>query len=297
MDSRIRLTIHCLVYNHEKYLRKCLEGIVNQRTSFKFEALVHDDVSTDGSAKIIKEFADKYPEIIKPIIQHQNLYSKGGFSVVSKFLTEKSTGDYIALCDGDDYWTDFNKLQEQFDYLESHKDCGLVRTDEDRLFDETGKIIEKSLSTTVYKNNKDTFEDYLLNGWYAGPSTWMYRKDLMIWPNLDPKKYMLDDICMILQFSLTSKIHYIDKSTTMYRVHIGSVSHKEDVRDRINLFNKVKNIRYYYARQKSMGFRLRLWCKLFFIRWRSFKFDFKCYPEWIVTGLKDFFRIVLNKDF
>lgn len=72
----IMLSIRCMVYNHEPYLRDCLEGFVMQKTTFRFEAIVHDDASTDGSATIIKEYAEKYPDIIKPIYETENQYSK-----------------------------------------------------------------------------------------------------------------------------------------------------------------------------------------------------------------------------
>lgn len=114
------VSIHCLVYNHEKYIRQCLDGFVMQQTNFAFEAIVHDDVSTDGSVAIIKEYAERYPEIIKPIIETENQYSKGGFAHVNNILRKKSQGRYIAWCEGDDYWIDPHKLQKQVDYLEAH---------------------------------------------------------------------------------------------------------------------------------------------------------------------------------
>ena len=76
-DSReLMVSIRCLVYNHEPYLRQCLDGFVMQQTNFRFEAIVHDDASTDGSAAIIREYAAKYPDIIKPIYETENQYSK-----------------------------------------------------------------------------------------------------------------------------------------------------------------------------------------------------------------------------
>lgn len=115
------VSIDCLVYNHEPYLRQCLEGFVMQKTNFKFEAIVHDDCSTDGSAAIIKEYAEKYPDIIKPILETENQYSKGDGSLV-KIMNSHMTGKYVAMCEGDDFWTDPTKLQRQVDFLESHSD-------------------------------------------------------------------------------------------------------------------------------------------------------------------------------
>ena len=115
------VTIQCLVYNHESFLRQCLDGFVMQKTSFRFEVIVHDDASTDGSAAIIREYADKYPEIIKPIFETENLYSKRDGSL-RRVMYRNTRGKYVAICEGDDYWTDPYKLQKQVDFLESHPD-------------------------------------------------------------------------------------------------------------------------------------------------------------------------------
>ena len=112
----LMVSIRCAVYNHEPYIRKCLEGFVMQKTNFRFEAIVHDDASTDGSAAIIKEFAEKYPDIIKPILETENQYSKQDGSL-GRIMDESCHGKYIAFCEGDDYWTDPLKLQKQIDFL------------------------------------------------------------------------------------------------------------------------------------------------------------------------------------
>ena len=115
------VSIRCLVYNHEPYLRQCLDGFVMQKTNFPFEAIVHDDASTDGSAAIIREYAEKYPAIIKPIFETENQYRKG---IINKIMDAAMHPEskYLAICEGDDYWTDPNKLQLQVDFLESHPD-------------------------------------------------------------------------------------------------------------------------------------------------------------------------------
>ena len=97
------VSIQCLVYNHEPFLRQCLDGFITQKTDFQFEAIVHDDASTDGSAAIIREYAERYPDIIKPIYQTENQYSKGVSPTA--IVTKSCRGKYIALCEGDDYWT------------------------------------------------------------------------------------------------------------------------------------------------------------------------------------------------
>lgn len=121
MEGTPLVTIRCLVYNHEPYLRQCLDGFVMQQTTFPFEAIVHDDASTDGSAAIIREYAEKYPDIIKPIYETENQFCKGTIDSIMVAATHPDS-KYIAMCEGDDYWTHPQKLQIQVAFLESHPD-------------------------------------------------------------------------------------------------------------------------------------------------------------------------------
>lgn len=126
IDTRpLMVSIHCLTYNHEPYIRQCLDGFVMQRTNFRFEAVVHDDASTDGTADIVRKYAERYPDIIKPIYETENQYSKRDGSL-GRIMNEACKGKYIAYCEGDDYWTDPLKLQKQVDLMEAHPDCSLT---------------------------------------------------------------------------------------------------------------------------------------------------------------------------
>lgn len=122
MNNNIEVSVYCLAYNHEKFIKKCLDGFVCQKTNFRFEVIIHDDASTDHTADIIKEYAEKYPDIIKPVLQTQNQYSKG-ISILYTYIAAKLQGRYIAICEGDDYWINENKLQIQYDYMTAHPDC------------------------------------------------------------------------------------------------------------------------------------------------------------------------------
>ena len=109
------LVIQTITYNHARYIRQALEGLVMQRTNFSFVAIVHDDASTDGTADIIREFESLYPDIIKPIYETENQYSKhdGSLGRIMREATDAYSPKYIAMCEGDDYWTDPLKLQKQ----------------------------------------------------------------------------------------------------------------------------------------------------------------------------------------
>lgn len=115
------VSIICNAYNHEKYIAEALESFVMQKTSFPFEILVHDDASTDKTASIIQRYYNKYPQMIRPIFQKENQYSKGK-RIISQIQFPRAQGEYIALCEGDDYWTDPYKLQRQIDALKRNPD-------------------------------------------------------------------------------------------------------------------------------------------------------------------------------
>jgi len=112
------VSIVCITYNHERYIRDCLEGFLMQKTNFPIEILIHDDASTDSTADIIREYQKKRPDIIKPILQKENQYSKIGCGPIIKNIFSRCSGKYIALCEGDDFWTDQFKLQKQFDLFQ-----------------------------------------------------------------------------------------------------------------------------------------------------------------------------------
>lgn len=122
MANDIVVSIYCTAYNHEKYIEKTLNGFVNQKTDFKYQVIVHDDASTDRTAEIIKKYETQYPDIIHAIYQKENQYSQDK-NIVKEFILPKITGKYVAICEGDDYWTDSEKLQKQVDALEKNKEC------------------------------------------------------------------------------------------------------------------------------------------------------------------------------
>ena len=126
MEQKPIVGIKCLAYNHEKTIRQTLEGFVKQETDFPFVVIINDDASFDHTADIIKEFEKKYPDIIKPIYQTENQYSK---KTLGKIIQDKIDSfpsiKYIAICEGDDYWISKDKLQKQVEFLETHSEYSM----------------------------------------------------------------------------------------------------------------------------------------------------------------------------
>jgi len=123
MTEEIIVSICCFTYNHEKFIRDAIEGFLIQKTDFPFEILVHDDASTDGTPAILREYEEKHPDLYRIVYQAENQYSKG--RKPSTILLPMARGKYIALCEGDDYWTDPLKLQKQVEFMESHPECSI----------------------------------------------------------------------------------------------------------------------------------------------------------------------------
>ncbi len=121
-DNDIKVSICCITYNQEKYIRDAIESFLSQKTNFKYEIIIRDDASTDNTAKIVKEYEEKYPDIIHGIYEKVNGFKRGVKRAINVTF-EIAKGKYIAICEGDDYWTDENKLQIQYDYMEKHPDC------------------------------------------------------------------------------------------------------------------------------------------------------------------------------
>ncbi len=122
--QNIMVSVCCLAYNQRNFIREALNSILVQKTLFPFEIIIHDDASTDGTAEIIREYEAEYPEIVRPIYQQKNQFSQNGIYPLA-FVYPQTRGKYIALCDGDDYWTDPLKLQKQVNFMEVNPEYAL----------------------------------------------------------------------------------------------------------------------------------------------------------------------------
>ena len=138
------VSICCITYNHEKFICECLEGFLMQETTFPVEILIHEDASSDKNADIIREYRELYPKIIKPIFQSENQYKKKIKPNV-KYNYPRALGKYIALCEGDDYWTDPLKIQSQFNLMEEEEGCSLC------FHNSTFGVVSKVAETEIYR--------------------------------------------------------------------------------------------------------------------------------------------------
>ncbi|WP_246516245.1 glycosyltransferase [Aequorivita echinoideorum] len=251
----------CIItYNQENYIRQCLEGAVMQQLNCDYEIIIGEDNSTDETLKICREFEIKYPNLIKIIARDKNLGMIGNWIETLK----NCTGEFIAICEGDDYWTDPYKLQKQVDYLEINSEYGMVHT-QTNFVSITDGIVKKS-ETDRHKN---TFEDIIYKNPIATLTT-CFRSNLLkeyiIDVNPLSRKWVAGDLPIWLWFSLHSKIQYIDEVTSVYRVVPGSVSNTITSDKYLQFIKSRYSIKQYFLEKYSKNESLKRYIKEDFLR-------------------------------
>lgn len=192
IGRKVDVSIICTAYNQEKYIRNTLDGFLMQKTDFQYEIIVHDDASTDGTAAVIMEYANQYPDIIIPICQTENQYSQG-VPFIFEHIIPKTNGKYIAYCEGDDYWFEPLKLQWQYDFMESHSDyiaCGhnvVMIEDDNSLMTKDSPLYSRYFEIYTDMEEHDyTLAEVERNHMYGHTCSRMYRN---FWDDL-PRDFM-----------------------------------------------------------------------------------------------------------
>ena len=212
------VAIHCMVYNHEPFLRDCLEGFVMQQTNFPFVAIVHDDASTDGSAAIIREYEEKYPNIIKPIYETENQYSKrdGSVTRIMNAAIDATGAKYVAMCEGDDYWTDPLKLQKQVDFLEANPEYSMCF--------HGAEIINESATQIIIQcqniEDKEYFTNDIFPNWIVPTASVLYRRSMLeSFPKLkNPNWIHYGDIVLFLKCTHVGRVWGMKEHMSVYRM-------------------------------------------------------------------------------
>jgi len=244
--KKVVVSISCITYNHAAYIRECLDGFLMQKTNFKFEVLIHDDASTDGTEEIIREYEVKYPDIIKPLYEKENQWLKGRRGSRT-FNFPRAKGKYIALCEGDDYWTDPNKLQKQVDFLEANEAFGMVYTDCQSYDQEENKF---GLTYPRLHADNDAFHQLVLVNSIQTPTV-LIRRSLLNSYNkqiVDSGRtnWKMGDYPMWLYISANSKIKFLDEFSAVYRVLKNSASHFIDKRKEFEFLLSTYEIKYHF---------------------------------------------------
>lgn len=182
MKSEVMVSVCVITFNHKDYIRKTLDGILMQNIDFPIEIIIHDDASSDGTADIVREYHNKYPDIIRPILQTENQFQKK-IPAFQQHIIPLLRGKYVAHCEGDDYWTDPNKLKKQIDFLECNPDFIAV-THNVEYIDENDEPYQgyQDPSWTKMENREMTLNDAEHRILIGQLATLVYRN---LWGNLD----------------------------------------------------------------------------------------------------------------
>lgn len=218
------VTIICTNYNKGDAIAEAIESFLMQQTSFPVEILVIDDASTDGSQDIVRYYCEHYPDRITGVFQESNK----GIAQTWRDSCKIALGNYIARCDGDDYWIDPLKLQKQVDLLESLPNCEWSNTDFDILLP-GGAYIANAFAQNVVPF-VDCFEDMLVKQAMTMASTWLVKADLMREVNERLPIHATDDTFYLqLELFKRTKLAYLPDSTTVFRLGEESDSRSEDI--------------------------------------------------------------------
>ncbi|MGE6414204.1 glycosyltransferase [Planococcus kocurii] len=248
MTNEIMVSIECNSYNHEAFIAEALDSILMQKTNFAFEILIHDDASTDRTAAIIRQYERQYPDIIKPIYQTENQYSQDiPFELLAN---ERALGKYMAVCEGDDYWTDPEKLQIQVDYMERHPECSMCV----HAAEKVSAITKKTVATVRpgHKNKIYSVEEVIEGGGelFATNSILYSRSRISEMP-----EYYLNatigDYPLVICGALNGTVYYMDRNMAAYRVEVkgswtdtqlcGISAKKKHLQDVENLLDEVNS--------------------------------------------------------
>lgn len=212
------VSICCITYNHENYIREALEGFLMQKTTFPIEIIIHDDASTDKTAEIVKEYASKYPKIITPIFQTVNQYSQG-IKPWPNFVFPLARYKYIALCDGDDYWTDPYKLQKQVDFLEEYTEYNICFHNVKVYIENENRFVTDYITRDVDETT-DIYE--LAKGNFMHTTSVVFRNLIKEFPT-EFKKSPVGDYFLHMLNAEHGKIKKLNDSMAVYRVHDNGV--------------------------------------------------------------------------
>jgi glycosyltransferase involved in cell wall biosynthesis len=208
-----KVSIFCMVYNHEPFIRECLEGFLMQKCNFDYEIVLGEDCSTDNSREIILEYASKFPEKFKLLLHEKNI----GAAQNQKIVFENCTGKYIAMCEGDDYWTDPLKLQKQVDFLEKNEEyvCCI----------HNAVLLNSKLTLIPYKNYVNekmhkyiTMEELLMGNSF--PTCSLLFKNILEYEKINElENYSVGDWILLLFLARKGNIYYDNTSMAVYRIN------------------------------------------------------------------------------
>jgi glycosyltransferase involved in cell wall biosynthesis len=259
-STEIIVSVAMITYNHEQFVAQAIESVLMQEADFAFELVIGEDCSTDGTRSIVAQYAQRYPDLIRPLLHEQNLGRNGNNNFIA--VMRECKGKYIAYLEGDDYWTDLHKLQKQVDFLEANSDCSICFHWVNRFVQTTGQLEIQRRRQHIYSPyyNLDDFISgkifipsvsmMLRNGLIPELPAWFYEAPVSDWP-------------LLVLYAQQGKIGLIDQILAVYRLHPGGVWSEVDEATRQiatrSLFEMVgRHLGPRYVKQIKIGFSTHL---------------------------------------
>lgn len=239
--SEILVSVCCSTFNHEKFIVKALDGFLMQKTNFKVEILINDDCSQDNTVSILKYYNKLYPGFFDITFQSENQFSKG-IKPFAQMLFPRVQGKYIALCEGDDFWTDPNKLQKQIDFLENNQDYSFC-FHKCKIVDEND--IEFVSETFDHLEGKDYVGSELLEKWSIPTASVMFRTAYLhqIIARAKTPGYLYGDTPMFLTLLENGKARCLTDNMSAYRIHSGGISRIKSKKHNIALYTHYQTLK------------------------------------------------------
>lgn len=244
LDFNILVSVEMITYKHEAYIKKAIEGVLMQETDFEFELIIADDCSPDDTANVVKNIMKSHPKgyRIKYFRQATNI----GMNDNADFAIANCKGKYIAICEGDDYWTHHLKLQQQVDFLEANPDFGLCHTGYCKYIQNTKKRVYENFKFST----KDVFDGLLKSQYPIGTLTVVFRTE--IWKEyvneIKPvsRGWLMGDLPFWIYLSRLYKFYYLDEVTAEYRVLEESASHSRQIDKMIEFDKSAREVKLFF---------------------------------------------------
>lgn len=249
------VSIRTSTYNHGSYIKQCIEGILMQKTNFAFEYIIGEDFSTDETREIVFDYAKKYPNIIRVITADYNVGSKAN----GRRCINACRGKYMAICEGDDYWTDPLKLQKQVDYLESHPEYVMSHTSFKYYYERDRRYYAAHDIQKNIQNLSDNPELVLFNKYHVQTLTVLIRRDILdLVSTADPflfrsGYFMMGDTQLWYSMAKEGKVHFLPEVTAVYRKNDSSLTRSKNLKSLFRFRLSSMELRMYLCKRDNLS--------------------------------------------